>query len=85
MITVRILHLEATVTDKTFFSVVWKRGPHSDETSVFSVEGSSTGGIAQINETFSKKSQIYFDSKTGKYLSKMVILDNFDRYNLVCV
>ncbi len=50
--------------------MVWKRGPHADETSVFSID--SGEGIAKINETFSKRSQIYSDAKTGKYLSKIV-------------
>ena len=70
VINVRIVQLEANVHEKTFFSVVWKRGPHADETSVFSIDSGER--VAQINTTFSKRSQIYSDAKTGKYLSKIV-------------
>lgn len=83
MITVRIVQLEAHVTEETFFSVVWKRGPHADETSVFSID--SGEGVAKINETFSKRSQIYSDAKTGKYLSKIVRNNNIKIVVLVCI
>lgn len=69
MITIRIISLEAEVTEKNFFSIVWKRGPQADETSVKEIDSHYKG---MIDETFQKKSHLYLDTKTGKYLSKMV-------------
>jgi hypothetical protein len=83
VINVRIVQLEAQVTEQTYFSVVWKRGPHADETNCFSIE--SEKGVAQINQTFSKRSQIYSDAKTGKYLSKIVRRYNFFDCASVCL
>jgi len=53
VVNVRIVSFEADVSEKTFFSVVWKRGPHADETSVFNID--SREKIATVNETFSKR------------------------------
>jgi hypothetical protein len=47
IVSVRVVSFSADVSDKTFFSVVWKRGPHADETSVFSIDSEEKG--AQIN------------------------------------
>ena len=47
---VRLVSFEADVHEKTFLSVIWKRGPHFDESSVFSID--SENKTAEINTTF---------------------------------
>ncbi len=46
----------------------WKRGPQKDETRIFEMDPKD--GISHINQTFTKYSNIYKDSK--KYLKKIV-------------
>ena len=67
---VKIIALTAEVKEEISFSVLWKRGPQTEETNLFTVNPSQT--TVDINKTFTRISVIYKDEKKGKYLKKTV-------------
>lgn len=74
IITVRLVSLYAEIHSKTSFSVQWKRGPQTEDSSVFELNP-VTGNTTIINETFTMQSQLYKDLKSGKFLKKTVRRD----------
>lgn len=55
MITVRLISLQAEVQVKTFFSIQWKRGPQTEDSSVFEVNP-LLGNKTLINQSFTRQS-----------------------------
>ena len=53
LVTVKLNSLRADITEKTFFSVVWKRGAHADDSAVIEME---PGKPLILDQTFTKSS-----------------------------
>jgi hypothetical protein len=53
IITMRLISLQADVQAKSFFSVQWKRGPQTEDSSVFEVNPIN-GNTTIINESFTR-------------------------------
>jgi hypothetical protein len=80
IITMRLISLTAEVPAKSFFSIQWKRGPQTEDSSVFEVMANGAGGgpsTTIINETFTRQSNIYLDTQKNRYLKKMVRMKGY--------
>ncbi|TNV78995.1 hypothetical protein FGO68_gene11755 [Halteria grandinella] len=69
IITVKLISFQADLQTKSYFSIQWKRGPQTEDSPVFELNPIS-GNTTIINEQFSRQSQLYRDTKSGRFLKK---------------
>ena len=74
LIIMKILSVEIPVKELVQrMSIEWRRGDKKSETrTTFELDPSKP--LAFVNETFSKSSVFYLNSKTGKYFKKMAVI-----------
>lgn len=74
LIIMKILSVEIPVKeDVQRMTIEWRRGDKKSETKT-TFELSPQKPLAFVNETFSKSSVFYLNSKTGKYFKKMAVI-----------
>ena len=75
----KMISIEAQVTEPKTVSIVWIRGDTKEESGKIEIHPSQ-GGLAQINQNFTKRVWIYGDEQKG-YHKKDVFISSL----LICI